>query len=78
METSEFMMGKIRTPRPIYQSGYVLEFHIKNKEIFYKISKWNKEETNQGYLQKGKLGDQEPQKVFDSAIQNFSTVSKNG
>lgn len=69
-------MGNIRQPRPIYQDKFVMEFYVKEKEVFYKISKWNLDGTILALLQKGKLGDQEPQSILNQALQNFSTVSK--
>lgn len=71
------MMGLIRTLRPVYQSGYVMEFYVKNKEVFYKISKWNVNGTNQGSLQKGKLDEQDPEQIMNQALQLFGDLSKN-
>lgn len=69
-------MGLIRTPRPLYQDGFVMEFYVKEKQVYYKISKWNPDGYSQGELQKGKLGKQEPQVMFNQALQNFSSGSR--
>uniref|UniRef100_A0AAT9JAP1 ORF60 n=1 Tax=Nitrosopumilaceae spindle-shaped virus TaxID=3065433 RepID=A0AAT9JAP1_9VIRU len=67
-------MGGIRTARPIYQDGCVMEFYVRKQEVHYKIKLWNKEGTNQSLLQEGILGDQDARQVLNKAIQNLSNV----
>lgn len=28
-------MGLIRTPRPLYQDGFVMEFYVKEKQVMF-------------------------------------------
>ena len=73
-EDKDLKMVKPRTPRPIYRQGAVMEFRIINNEINYKISLWSKDGFTQGDLEQGKLNDQDPNKVFDNALQKFRKV----
>jgi len=65
-------MGKIRTPRTIYKDKLVMEFYVENNKVFYKISKWNDEGLALMQMQKGELKEQDPQKIMDKALQNFT------
>lgn len=67
-------MGSLRTSRPIYEDGFVMEFFVRKQNIHYKIKLWNKDGTNQALLQEGILGDQDARQVLNKAIQNLSSV----
>ena len=47
-------MGNIRTPKPEYFDGGVIEFYVKNKEIHYKTVIWTKDGTKQFIFETGK------------------------
>ena len=66
-------MGNIHTPKTIYKDGLVVEFKVKNKIVFYKISRWINEATNQVSLETGKLSDfKSPEEVMEYAWINYS------
>ena len=67
-------MGNVRTPKTIYKNGLVITFYVENKEIYYKISKWNKDGTNLALLEQNKLADMTAQQILDYALQSFSSV----
>jgi len=67
-------MGNIRTPKTIYKNGLVISFFVEDKEIYYKIRKWNKEGTNLALLEVDKIGYRTPQQILDSALQSFTSV----
>ena len=67
-------MGNIRTPKTIYKNGFVMSFHVVNKEIHYIIYKWNEDGTNRGSVAGGKLEDKNPQQIIDLTIQSFTNV----
>ena len=61
------MGNTIHTPKTIYKNGLVIEFEVKNKEIYYVLSKWDKSGFDQGSLLKGKLGNQKPEDILKEA-----------
>ena len=63
-------MGNIHTPKTIYSNGLVLEFYVKNKEIFYKLSKWVDLGSNLAVIETKKLGDQKPEDIIKEAQQS--------
>ena len=66
-------MGNVHTPKTIYKNGMVVEFYVKNKVTFYKISRWINEGVNQVSLATGKLSDfNSPEEVMEYAWINFS------
>ena len=66
-------MGNIHTPKTIYKDGMVIEFYVKNKITFYKISRWINEGVNQVSLATGKLSDfNSPEEVMEYAWINYS------
>ena len=65
-------MGNIRTPKTIYKDGLVISFYVENKQVYYKISRWNKEGTNLALLEKGKFTKLTDQEVLNYALQSFS------
>ena len=67
-------MGNIiHTPKTIYKNGLVVEFKVKNKQVFYKISRWTSNGISQGSLAEGKLSDfKNPQDVMDYAWVHYS------
>lgn len=67
-------MGGIRTARPIYQDGCVMEFYVRKQQVMYSIKIWNKDGLNQSLLKVGILGDQDARQVLNKAIQNLSSV----
>ncbi len=67
-------MGGIRTARPIYKNGCVMEFYVRKNQIMYSIKIWNKDGLNQSLLKVGILGDQDARQVLNNAIQNLSSV----
>lgn len=69
-------MGNIRTPKIIYKNGFVMSFHVVNKEIHYVIYKWNEEGINRVSIASGKLGTQDPQQILNSTILSFTGVKE--
>lgn len=66
-------MGNVHTPKTIYKNGMVVEFYVKNKITFYKISRWINEGVNQVSLATGKLSDfNSPEEVMEYAWINYS------
>lgn len=61
-------MGNIHTPKTIYSNGLVLDFYVKNKEIFYNLKKWDGSGYNQSLIESAKLGDQKPEEVLKKAL----------
>lgn len=51
----------MRTPRPHYFKFGVVEFFVKNKEIHYRVKKWNENGLNQYLYKTGK---------YDGSIDN--------
>ncbi len=37
------IMGSIRTPKPHYFNNGVIEFYVKNKQIYYQVKLWLKD-----------------------------------
>lgn len=70
-------MGNIHTPKTIYSNGLVLEFHVKNKEIHYKLSKWVDLGSNLAEIETKKLGDQNPNDIIKEAQRMFTNVGVN-
>ena len=70
-------MGNVHTPKTIYKHGLVVEYYVKNKEIFYKISRWIKDGTIQASLTEGKLSEfKSPEEVMEYAWVHFSSNVK--
>ena len=67
-------MGNIHTPKTIYSNGLVIEFIVKKKQVYYKISKWDKAGLEHRYLSKGKLLDQKPNDILIMAQQLVGDV----
>ena len=67
-------MGNIRTPKTIYKDGLVISFYVFYKQIYYKISKWNKDGTNLAVLEDDLLRNKTPQQLLDYALQTFTNV----
>lgn len=69
-------MGNIRTPKPIYFDGGVIEFYVKNKEIHYKTIIWTRDGTKQFTFETGKydITTNNFKEITNRALQNFSTV----
>ena len=70
-------MGNVHTPKTIYSNGLVLEFKVKNKEIFYKLSKWVDLGSNLAEIETKKLGDQKPDDIIKEAQRLFTNVGVN-
>ena len=66
------MGNTIHTPKTIYKNGLVIEFEVKNKEVYYVISKWTKSGFDQGSLLKGKVGNQKPDDILIMAQRLFT------
>lgn len=64
----------MRTARPIYKNGFVMEFYVKKTNVYYTIKVWNKDGLNQSLLKTGVLGDQDARQILNKAIQNLSSV----
>lgn len=66
-------MGNIHTPKTIYKNGLVVDFYVKKKIVFYKISRWINEGINQVSLASGKLSDfKSPEEIMEYALVHFS------
>ena len=66
-------MGNVHSPKTIYKNGLVVEFYVKKKIVFYKISRWINDGVNQVSLAEGKLSDfKNPQEVMDYAWVHYS------
>ena len=70
-------MGNVHTPKTIYSNGLVLEFKVKIKEIFYKLSKWVDLGSNLAEIETKKLGDQKPDDIIKEAQRLFTNVGVN-
>ena len=68
------MGNTIHTPKTIYSNGLVLEFKVKNKEIFYKLSKWVDQGSVLAPIEEKKLGDQKPDDIIKEAQHKFGDV----
>ena len=70
-------MGNIHTPKTIYSNGLVLEFYVKNKQVFYKLSKWVDLGSNLAVIETKKLGDQNPNDIIKKAQQSVGDGIRN-
>ena len=76
-EVRSIMGNTIHTPKTIYSNGLVLEFYVKNKEIFYKLSKWIDLGSNLAVIKTKKLGDQNPNDIMKEAQQSVGDGIRN-
>ena len=60
-------MGNIHTPKTIYSNGLVMEFCVINKQMFYKLSKWNNSGSNLSLIDFAKLDDKNPNDIIKEA-----------
>lgn len=67
-------MGNVRTPKIIYKHGLVMEFYVKNKEIYYRIFVWSKDGMNRSLIEENALNGRDYIQVFKQALQSFSSV----
>ena len=67
-------MGNIHTPRPIYKNGISLDYYVKGKTVFYRVSKWDKEGVNQSVIETAKLEDKNPDDIMNEALRLFGDV----
>jgi hypothetical protein len=67
-------MGNIHTPKTIYGNGLVMEFYVKNKQVFYKLSKWVDLGSNLSLIESAKLENQKPEDIMNKAQQSFTGV----
>ena len=49
------IMGSIRTPKPHYFNNGVIEFYVKNKQIYYQVKLWLKDGLTQFLFKEGKF-----------------------
>ena len=70
-------MGNIHTPKTIYDNGLVITFYVKNKQVHYKLSKWNDAGSNLSLIKSKKLGDKNPDDIIKEAQQTFTNVGVN-
>lgn len=71
-------MGNIRTPKPRYFTHGIIEFYVKDKQIYYKGLLWLKDGLFQFEFAKGKYeSDDQIQQIINKALQNFSNVMVN-
>ena len=68
-------MGEIRTPRPYYFKGGVVEFFVKNKQVYFKTLIWNNEGSLQFEFETGLLKEDYIE-IANRALQSFSSVSR--
>lgn len=71
------MGNNIHTPKTIYSNGLVMEFCVINKQMFYKLSKWNSSGSNLSLIDFTKLDDKNPNDIIKEAQQKVGDVSKN-
>lgn len=69
-------MGEIRTPRPKYFDGGVVEFFVKDKTVYYKTLIWVKDGSKQFEFEQGKYNESITplDSIVNRALQNFSNV----
>lgn len=67
-------MGNIRTPKPIYKDGSVMEFYVRKNQIMYSIKIWSKDGTNQSLLKVGILGNKDASEVLEKELQFRSMI----
>ena len=70
-------MGNIHTPKTIYKDSFALEFFVHHKEVYYKLSKWDKEGSSLSLLDSAKLGVQKPEDILEKASRLFTDVGVN-
>jgi len=67
-------MGNIRTPKTIYKNGFVVDFYVEKKVVYYIIYKWTEKGYVRSDLESGKLGDRTRQQMMDYTLQSFTNV----
>lgn len=65
-------MGNIHNPKTIYKYSLVMEFKVKNKEVYYTLKKWDQQGINQSLILSAKLGDQSPDDIIKEAQRMFT------
>ena len=68
-------MGNIRTPRPHYFKGGVVEFFVKDKQVYFRTLIWNNEGSLQFEFETGLLKEDYIE-IAERALQTFGNVSK--
>ena len=58
----------MRTPNSFHSNGWVVEFVVKKKEIFYNVLKWNKQGTTQSLIKSAKYNGEKPQSLLTELI----------
>lgn len=70
-------MGDIHTPKTIYKNRLVMEFYVKGKEMFYKLSVWDENGVNESVIDSAKLGDNKPMDLINKALHLVGRVEVN-
>ena len=70
-------MGNIHTPKTIYKYSLVMEFKVKNNEIYYTLKKWDEQGINQSLILSAKLENKNPDDIIKEAQRMFTDVGVN-
>ena len=54
----------MRVPKTFYDNGFVVTFHVKNKDIFYEIFKWSEDGILSALLKTGKYNNENPKDLI--------------
>lgn len=69
------IMGNIHTPKPEYFKCGVVEFYVKKKQIYFKVSLWLIDGFTQYELLTGKYESKSQiENIIKQALQSFSSV----
>jgi hypothetical protein len=60
----------MRVPKTFYSNGFMINFTVKHKEIFYHIHKWNIFGNTLSLLSTGKYNNQDPKFLITSEIKS--------
>lgn len=60
----------MRVPKTLYHNGFVVMFHVKNKEIFYDVYKWSKDGLNDALIKSGKYNNENPKDLITLEIKS--------
>ena len=58
----------IRVPKTIYLDEFIVGFHVKNKQLFYDVMKWERGGTVLALLSSGKYNNEDPKSLITSII----------
>ena len=60
--------SKVRTPKPFFFRGYMIQFRTKRKEVFYNVSVWNESGTRLSLIKSEKYNGEKPELLITKLI----------